>query len=327
MTYEFDPELAVHVPGLPRLPFDDLAKARALEAELAAADTLPDGCPPLDVHDTDVPGGAGRPDVPVRLYLPSGRPRRRGALLYLHPGGFALGGIRSSDVDATLLAAGADVVVLSVDYRLAPEHPFPSALVDCAAALRWLVAHADALGVDPDRIGLAGESAGGNIAAALALLNRDHEGPAIRGQFLFSPVLDDRLATASATRFTDTPFWDRANAEHCWDHYLGGPGVRGGRSVSAYAAPARAADLAGLPPVYLSVCEYDPARDEALAYGLRLLHAGVRGELHLFPGTFHASTLLRDAAVSVRMSQDRQRAVKELLRPLQLEAVTGEANS
>jgi acetyl esterase/lipase len=190
-------------------------------------------------------------------------------------------------------------VVVAVDYRLAPEHPFPAPLEDSYAGLVWTAKNADALGIDPDRIAIHGISAGGGLCAGLALLARDRGEPAIAFQYLGVPEVDDRLDTPSMRAFADTPIWNLPRAEVSWDAYLGA-GKRGRPDVSPYAAPARATDLAGLPPAYVSVMEFDPLRDEGIAYATALLHAGVSVELHLFPGTFHGSSLVEDAAVSRR---------------------------
>ena len=192
-------------------------------------------------------------------------------------------------------------MVVSVEYRLAPEHPFPAGLEDCYAALVWTATEAKKLGIDPERIAIAGQSAGGGLAAATALLARDRGGPKLCFQLLEIPELDDRLDTPSMLAFTDTPLWNRPNAVWSWRHYLG-PDHRG--EVSPYAAPARAENLAGLPPAYISTMEFDPLRDEGILYALRLLQAGVSVELHSYPGTFHGSALLPTAEVSRRNMEE-----------------------
>jgi acetyl esterase/lipase len=199
---------------------------------------------------------------------------------------------------STALARELGVVVVSVDYRLAPEHPFPAGIEDCYAALVWLHDHADELGVDTARIAVNGGSAGGGLAAGLALLARDRGGPRLCFQYLGIPELDDRLDTPSMHRFHDTPMWARPAAEKSWEWYLGD--AHGRDDVSPYAAPARATDVAGLPPTYISTMEYDPLRDEGILYALKLLEAGVSVELHSFPGTFHGSAIVTGAAVSRR---------------------------
>jgi acetyl esterase/lipase len=191
------------------------------------------------------------------------------------------------------------VVVVAVDYRLAPETPFPGPLEDVYAGLLWVAKHADELGIDPQRIAVHGVSAGGGLCAALSLLARDRGGPHIAFQFLAVPEVDDRLATVSMNAYVDTPVWNRPAAVLSWDSYLGA-GVPGSDSVSPYAAPARATDLTGLPPAYVSVMQFDPLRDEGIAYALALLAAGVTTELHLFPGTFHGSAMAAHTEISQR---------------------------
>jgi acetyl esterase/lipase len=314
MTYAFDPELAPWAAMLPEFPLSDVPRARQQEAALMAQLPVYEPPVPLDVRDTAVPGPEGAPEVPVRIYTPRDREGALPGLIYLHPGGFISGSVDGFHANASRIAAEVGAVVVSVEYRLAPEHPFPAGLEDGYATLAWIAEHASELGIDPDRLGVAGESAGGGLAAALALLARDRGGPALCFQFLGFPELDDRLETPSMRAFTDTPMFNRLDAEFSWDHYLGGAGIRGGVGVSAYAAPARAGDLAGLPPAYVLVCEFDPVRDEGLQYAQRLIQAGVATELHLFPGTFHGSIGVPDAQVSRRMRAEQVDALGRGLR-------------
>lgn len=175
-----------------------------------------------------------------------------------------------------------------------PENRFPAALDDACAALAWTAEHAAELGIDPDRIAVAGHSAGAGLAAAVALRTRDEQGPPIRFQLLNEPGLDDRQETWSQRNFTDTPWHDRQTLTHVWQHYMGS------QPVTPYAAPARAADLSGLPPAYIATAEFDPLRDEAVEYAMRLLRSGVSVELHQWPGTFHGSQAILSAEVSQR---------------------------
>jgi acetyl esterase/lipase len=180
--------------------------------------------------------------------------------------------------------------VVSVDYRLAPEHRYPAALDDCYGVLAWTAASADALGVDPDRLGVAGASSGGNLAAAVALRARDRGEPAVAFQLLVYPTLDDRRQTVSQ-QFVATPVIDGADCERCWRYYLGSERA----DVSPYAAPARATDLTGLPPTYLMTAELDPLRDEGIEFATRLLAAGVSVDLHQFAGAVHGFDLFPTA--------------------------------
>jgi acetyl esterase/lipase len=200
-------------------------------------------------------------------------------------------------------------VVVSVEYRLAPEHPFPAGLHDCFAALTFVADAALELGVDQERIAIVGTSAGGGLSAATALMARDRGGPALCFQMLHIPELDDRLETHSMQTFVDSPIWNRPLAVQSWQAYLGADA----NEVSPYAAPARAEDLAGLPPAYISTAENDPLRDEGILYALRLLQAGVSVELHQFPGTFHGSALVTTAEISKRAQRESATVLRRAL--------------
>jgi acetyl esterase/lipase len=308
----YDPEIAPVVPLLPTVSdFSDVPAMRSQLAKMIAAFSPPDP-PDLGVRceDRTLPGPPGAPDVGVRIYRPEGSDGPRPGVLYIHGGGFIVGSIETEHAGATAAAAGAEAVIVSVEYRLAPEDPFPAGLEDCYAALLWLASQADALGVDERHIGVMGSSAGGGLAAAVALLARDRAGPALCFQLLGIPELDDRLDTPSMRAFTDTPLWNRPNAEASWRYYLGDtPG-----EVSHYAAPARAKDLTGLPPAYISTMEFDPLRDEGIRYAARLLEHGVSVELHQFPGTFHGSHLVGQAGVSKRTIAEMNGALRRGLR-------------
>lgn len=286
-----DPELRPVIELIPDLTesLSDLAGARAMLASF-----VPDGPVPGEelVETDEVPiGEAAR----VRFYRPRGATGALPGLLYIHGGGFCLGDLDLEHGLAVELCHTLGAVVASVDYRLAPEHPYPAGLDDCYAALELLAARED---VDGARVAVHGQSAGGGLAAATALLARDRGGPALCFQALGIPELDDRLETPSMRAFTSTPMWSRPQAVLSWQHYLGG------RKADQYAAPARAEDLAGLPPAYVVTCELDPLRDEGLTYAMRLLAAGVSVELHSFPGTVHGSQLVREAAVVKRMDAE-----------------------
>jgi len=302
MPYAIDPELTPILSFLPNGTIEDLAAARSLMESLAAgaSDSVDDSL--LDIEDRLVPGYEGAPDVRVRVYRSHRAPTPSPVLLAIHGGGFALGSIEMEHAAAVQMASSLGIVVVAVDYRLAPEHPFPAGLHDCYAALLWIRSEAAALGFDPEHVAAYGQSAGGGLSAALALFTRDHGGPALCFQFLGIPELDDRLETVSMRTFTDTPLWHRPNAELSWAYYLG---PAAGGDVSPYAAPARATDLAGLPPAYVSVMEFDPLRDEGIHYATALLAAGVPVELHAFPGTFHGSAFVTTAEVSKRMQREQ----------------------
>lgn len=277
-----DPELEAFVPFFPKADLIDVAKERAFLAELSTG--IPAETDGMEIEDRLVPGD---PEVPVRIY----RPREaHGTVIWMHGGGWCIGDVETEHPWASRVAARSGAVVISVGYRLAPENPFPAALDDAWTVLRWAHEHAE----DPDLIAVAGHSAGGGLAAALALKSRDEQGPPIRFQLLHQPGLDDRLTTWSARHFTETPWYNRAKATAAWAHYLGG------QPATPYAAPARAEDLTDLPPAYIASAEFCPNRDENIAYALRLMQSDVSVELHQWPGTFHGSQALLSAEVSQR---------------------------
>ena len=299
---DMDPELEAFLPLFPRADLTDPVAERTNFADLAAAIPAPDTSG-MEVEDRTVPA---EPDVPVRIYRPH---QARGAVVWLHGGGFVMGDLDTEHHWAARLAEPSGAVVVSVGYRLAPENPFPAALDDAYAVLNWTAEHAAELGIDPGRIAVGGHSAGAGLAAAVALRARDELGPQIRYQLLNQPGLDDRQESWSARNFTDTPWMDRAKVAASWRHYLGSA------SPTPYAAPARAADLSGLPPAYIATAELDPNRDDDITYALRLLQAGVSVELHQWAGTFHGSQAVLSAEVSHRqigeLSATLRRALAE----------------
>ncbi len=308
--YPIDPELQPWLAMLPSIELTDIVASRAAMGELLKvlpAVEIPAG---VEVREVSVAGRDGAPDVRVRVYAPTGGDGSlRPGYMHIHGGGFVMGDLDTFE-QAPVDVAATGVVVVAPDYRLAPEDPFPAGLEDCYAALEWLAGHADELGVDPQRIAVGGESAGGGLAAAVALLARDRQGPAICFQLLDIPELDDRLETLSMRTFVDTPIWNRPSAELSWKYYLSGASEV---LDLQYAAPSRAEDLAGLPPAFVAVCEFDPLRDEGLIYAQRLLAAGVSTELHHYPGTFHGSGIVQAAAITRRMLIDKATALAKAL--------------
>ena len=312
--YAFDKDFVPYLAALPTVQdFSTTEKIKAMR-EMRQEALMP--VPPRDdvtLDDRSIAGLGGAPEIPIRIYRPkqaSATPRP--GFLEIHGGGFILGNIEMMDGWCQMVAAKVDAVVVSVEYRLAPEDPFPAGVEDCYAALCWMHEHAKELGIDPDRIAIGGQSAGGGLAAGLALMARDKGGPSICYQLLEIPELDDRLDTPSMLAFQDTPFWNRPNAVFSWKHYLG-PKHRGEPSI--YAAPARAKDLAGLPPAYVSTMEFDPLRDEGLRYAMGMLEAGVSVELHNYAGTFHGSAFLADAEPTRRNTQEIVQILKRRLHP------------
>jgi acetyl esterase/lipase len=281
--------------------------------ELAAAQMAK--APPIEgVHTEDrwVPGPAGAPEVFVRIYQPTDRPDTLPALLWIHGGGYVLGSVERDDLLAKHLAKVAQCVVVSVEYRLAPEHPFPAPIEDCYAALKWLSAQSAELGVNRSRIAVGGASAGGGLAAGLALLARDRAEIELTFQLLIYPMIDDRNVAPPSATVPDTLVWTRENNLMGWRAYLGRE--PGGADVSCYAAAARATDLRGLPPAYIPVGDLDLFLDENIAYAQRLMAAGVPTELHVYPGAFHGfNGFVPGADISRRFNADRDSVLKRML--------------
>ena len=312
MSYPIDPELTAILEYIPASDFSDPVAMRKNMKEmmqLFGSDTDDRG---INIVDTTIPGPAGAPDIPLRIYRPEQLDAITAGLLYIHGGGFAVGDLDSEHSGVVSMCRSLGIVIASVDYRLAPEDPYPAGLEDCYAALQWLHQEAASLGIDSQRIGVRGGSAGGGLAAALALLTRDRNGPSLCFQFLGIPELDDRLNTVSMLEFTDTPLWHRSNAILSWQYYLGDRYQPGAEGVPYTAAPARADidDLRGLPPAYVSTMEFDPLRDEGIQYALKLLQAGVTTELHSFPGTYHGSEMVLEAAVTKRGTSEGLEALR-----------------
>jgi acetyl esterase/lipase len=316
--YAYDTDLVEAAAALTAVPSDiaDLEVARRLSRAIVT------GGRPFDpigvaVDRRVVPGRAPGEEVPVVVVAPEGDATDggRGALLCIHGGGFSIGSAEDDLGFGAWLARELGIVVVLVEYRLAPEHPYPCGLDDCFAALSWVHAAAAEIGVDRSRVGVYGSSAGATIAAGLALQARDLGGPALCLQFLAIPVLDDRLATPSMREFVDTPVWHRRNAALSWAYYLGGEPEDERPEVPPYASPARAEDLAGLPPTYISTAEFDPLRDEGVTYALRLLQAGVPVELHQYAGTFHGSLLVPTARSTHRQLEEMLEVMGRSLDP------------
>lgn len=231
--------------------------------------------------------------VPVRIYRSVAGTTP--VVVYCHAGGFAVGNLDTDHRQCLELVRRVGCSVVSVDYRLAPEHPYPAALQDASAVLNWVADNAVHLNMDPDRLAVAGSSAGAGLAAGLAQLAADGELPPVVLQLLHQPVLDDR-PTASRREFRDTPAFDGEGAELMWRHYLGDQPAR------APAVPGRRSRLSGFAPAFITCAEIDPFRDEAVEYALRLLRAGVSTELHVFPGACHGfDSLLPEWSASQRL--------------------------
>jgi acetyl esterase len=260
----------------------DAAEARRIlkEAPLDAV-TPPDIAV---VENRTIPGPDGAPDIPVRVY----RPRLDGdplpVVVFFHGGGWTLCDLDTHEVTCRNMANATDALVISVDYRLAPEHRFPAAAEDAYAATSWAYNHATELGGDPTRLAVAGDSAGGNLAAAVPLMARDRGGPPIVFQLLVYPALERSFDTASYRDNAEGYFLTAVQMHWFWDQYVGDDDDA---AAHPYAAPLRAASLQGLPPAHIVTAEYDPLRDEGEAYGRRLAEAGVPADVRRYDGMFH----------------------------------------
>jgi acetyl esterase/lipase len=241
----------------------------------------------VDTEDHQVPGVSDNPDVMVRVYTPSKIRTPAPGFYWIHGGAMVVGNVSMDNLRCKAVALETDCVVASVEYRLAPEHPHPAPIEDCYAGLKWFFANAQRLGVDRSRIAVGGASAGGGLAASLALLARDRAELEIAFQQLIYPMLDDRNVTPSSHYIDHPKMWIRQKNIAAWSALLGRPA--GSDDVSPYASPARAEDLSGLPPAFIIVGEFDMFLDEDIEYAQRLTRAGVPTELHVFPGAFHGS--------------------------------------
>ncbi len=283
-----------------------LPALRQMMVDMYASNAAPPG-PEIERRDILVPGPEGAPEVRLLVYthaeLGAGRP----AYLYIHGGGFIMGSPEFADTANRALALELGCVVVAVGYRVAPETAFPGNVEDCYAGLKWLHGHATELGADPMRIAIGGESAGGGLAAALALLARDRGKVPIIHQQLVYPMLDDR-SPASTHPITGEFGWTRERNAFGWACLLGEE--PGGTDVSAYASPARAGSLAGLPPTFIGVGSLDLFLEEDTAYALRLIEAGVPVELHVYAGAFHGSDLVTEARVTKAHARDQLEALR-----------------
>ncbi|WP_406216195.1 alpha/beta hydrolase fold domain-containing protein [Streptomyces canus] len=241
----------------------------------------------FEIEERTVPGRPGSPGVPLLICRPTATAGPHPLVYHTHGGGMVAGSNRSTELVGELARAKElQLAVVAVDYRLAPEHPDPVPVEDCYAGLVWVAEHAAELGLDPDRIIVSGNSAGGALAAGLALLARDRGGPRLLGQLLQFPMLDDRCDSASAAQLERAGLWDGASNRAGWTALLGDR--RGTDQVSCYAAPARAGDLFGLPPAFIEVGSVEALRDDGISYASRIWREGGEAELHVWSGAFHS---------------------------------------
>lgn len=297
MRNRVHPDLQSSWDSLEIMDFGDLPGVRQKAREawpIASTDSA------VDWEDRDIPGLAGEPKVRIRQYRPKPMAGPLPGVLWIHGGGYEVGSLEDNHDFCIKMAMQVGAIVIQVDYRLAPEHPYPAALADVYQALNWMQGEALRLGLDSHRIAVAGGSAGGGLAAAIALLARDRGGPPICFQMLLYPMLDPRNLTPSSYEVTDPRTWCRKHNLEAWSRYLGRREIA---SLEPYAAPALAPHFFHLPPTYIMVGALDLFRDEDFGYAQQLAAAQVPVEFHLYPGAFHAFEFIAPEAPISRRAQ------------------------
>ncbi|MEO1485026.1 MAG: alpha/beta hydrolase [Bacteroidota bacterium] len=284
-------ELRKVVVRTPKVDISDIAEARKGILKMYRFLPKPNEVG-VEWEDLHIEGPKMRKGVMVRIYHPTKKKKNfmkipflskpLPAMLFMHWGGFVLGDLRTEHARCLRLCREVEMVIVSVDYRLAPENPYPAGLDDCYAALKWMYENYSHLNIDRNKIAVGGTSAGGGLAAGLAIRARDRKGPPISMQYLGFPVLDCKSNTYSAVTYTDTPNWTAEANKQMWEYYLPRNIV-----VTSEASPSIETNLKGLPRTYIWTAEFDPLRDEAISYGHKLLQAGVPTELHSFSDAIH----------------------------------------
>jgi acetyl esterase/lipase len=287
------PDIGAVVDALdvPDMDEEFMALVRSFDVSVPVSDAI-------EVDEHAVPGD---PSLSARVYRPRGFARPAPCLFSIHGGGYVIGRASGDNALFNTLCPQLGIIGVSIEYRLAPETPYPGPLEDCYRGLQWTFANADALDVDPECVGIRGQSAGGGLAAALALLARDRADVAIAFQLLDCPMLDDRQITPSS-RQDGLAMWSRESNTFGWRAYLGE--LYGADDVPATAAPSRALDLAGLPPAFVSVGALDGFVDEDVDYAMRLNRAGAATELHVYPGACHGYFVAEDCEITVQSERD-----------------------
>ncbi len=248
-------------------------------------------------------------ELVVRIYKPRRVSGIFPGIFFIHGGGMIMGSIETENHKVAMLCETIQSVVVSVEYRLAPENPHPTPVQDCYKALVWMSKNAEELGYEANLLAIVGGSAGGGLAIGTSLMARDQDFPKLCFQMANYPMIDDRNETPSSKEITDIGIWDRKANIEAWDFYLGG------KKADEYAAPARAIDLKGLPPTFIDVGELDLFRDEDIEFAKRLLQAGVSTELHVYPGAYHASeSFAPEAELSKQIWITRIEALKRALK-------------
>ena len=303
---QVDPELRLLYRAIPDPLFDLENTPLSLIRTFTSVPSLrpPEG---LAIDDIEITTEDGY-DLSLRIYRPDSLGRGAAAIYTIHAGGLVLGTVSQEDSRNIALATRLNALVVAPRYRLAPEYPYPTPLDDCYRGLTWLADSALELGIDKTRIAISGQSAGGGLAAAVALRARDNDGPAIRFQVLHYPMLDDRNTTQSSFTMANSKMWGRKANLWAWNAYLAG--LSGDQDIPHYAAPGRATDLRNLPPTYIAVGTLDLFLDESIHYARALMTAGVATELHLYSGAFHAVDLIPGSALSKRWRDDDVEALR-----------------
>jgi acetyl esterase/lipase len=318
-----DPEIGAALAGSPLGSFDfgsvgleGIPQIREMMANMPVVD-LP---PTTTVSREVVVPGLDGPDPTVRVYSPPKAGTGRPCIYWIHGGGYLFGSGLTVDARINRWVEELDCVAVSIEYRLAPEHPYPAPLDDCYAGLLWTASHADELGIDPANIAIVGASAGGGLAAGLAIRARDRGEVSPAFQLLIYPMIDDTNTTASS-RIDGALVWSRGANELGWSAYLGDR--YGTADVPGEAAAARVDDVAGRPPAWIGVGSLDVFRDEDLAYASRLLAAGITTEVHVYPGAPHGFEMMAPgASVAQACQRDITEALRRALRPVSVGAST-----
>ena len=307
-----DPELLIGLETLPPIEFSAATLPFIREQmEQMLGLPVPD-VPEVLFEEYRITAPEGH-EVPLLVQRPRAPAGARPAVLQIHGGGYIIGSARMALAANLEMVLEADCVVAAVDYRLAPETPHPGPVEDCYAALKWLHANTEALGADPNRIAIVGESAGGGLAAGLALLARDRGEVALVHQHLIYPMIDDRTCTADTNRFSGEFVWTPESNHFGWSSLLGCE--PGGEDISPYAAAARAEDLSGLPGTFIAVGALDLFAEENIEFARRLMRAGVPTELHVYPGAYHGFQISSDAQVTKKANETSMTALRRALRP------------
>ncbi len=317
MKDRVDPEMLPILDALVEMGFvvdlNDIEATRQATADVLAQ--MAAGAPPIegvDITVQEAPHADGSYNVPLRIYRATGNTDTLPVLYWVHGGGYVLNKAEYDDALVCGFVLSLNCVVVSVDYRLAPEHPFPLPLEDCYTGLKWTYDNAESLNIDPARIVIGGASAGGGLAAGLAQVTRDRGEVPLLFQLLIYPMIDDRNLEQASDTVDDTYVWSRHSNLVGWRSYLGmAPGTD---NTPLYAAPGRTEDLANLPPAYLYVGDVDLFLAEDLAYASRLVQAGVPTEVHVYPGGVHGFDQLgATTALAQRCNADRDRALKAVM--------------